>query len=816
MKQKFDITGMTCSACAAHVEKAAKAVPGVSQAAVSLMANSMTVEGNFDAAAIQAAVKKAGYGARAAGQKDTPAPQADEQQGMKTRLIASVCLLIPLMYIAMGSMLGLPLPGFMLGHENAITFVLSQFLLTLPIVYINRAYYEKGFKALLRRAPNMDSLIAIGSSAALVYGLYALFAIGYGLGHGDMAMVEKYHMDLYFESAGTILTLITVGKYLESKSKGKTSQAIERLMRLAPDTATVLMDGTEKEVPLSDVHINDLVVVRPGQRVPVDGVVVEGGSAVDESALTGESMPVDKHVGDRAMTATVSLSGRLVIRADQVGQDTTLSKIIQLVGDAAASKAPIARLADQISGIFVPVVMGIALLTTVIWLLAGQEFSFALTSGIAVLVISCPCALGLATPVALMVGTGKGAEHGVLFKSAEAIETAQRVTTVVLDKTGTLTEGKPQVTDILPVEVSETELLKLALALEQGSEHPLARAILQKAEGLAAPSVQDFSALPGLGVYASVDGAACYAGNLALMQEKQVNMMNAPDAAALAEAGKTPLYFAQNGQLVGVIAVADVLKSTSPGAVKALQVMGKQVVMLTGDNQKTARAVSKAAGIDLVIADVLPADKESAIADLQITGAQVAMVGDGINDAPALARAQVGIAIGAGSDIAIDAADIVLMRSDLNDAVTALQLSKAVLRNIKQNLFWAFFYNIIGIPVAAGALYTAFGIKLDPMLAAAAMSLSSVCVVTNALRLRFFKPAGQEKQKTTTRVMRIEGMSCEHCVRSVTEALTAVGASSVRVSLEKKTAEITLPHPVDDAVLMEAVRAEDFEPQGFL
>lgn len=755
VKHTYDINGMSCSSCSANIEKTVGKLEGVNDVSVNLLANSMKVDFNktkITDETIIKAVTDIGFGAslveKNIRQKKVIQKQTntidDELKNMKNRLIVSGVFLVVLMYISMGHMIGLPLPSWLSGMENMLIFAFLQFLLTLPIVYVNRKYYIVGFKALFRRSPNMDSLIAIGSTAAMAYGIYAIFRIGYGFGHGDMDLVHAFSMDLYFESAATILTLITLGKYLETRSKGKTSEAISKLMDLAPKTALVLKEGKEVEVPVEDIEVGDIVIVKPGQSIPVDGVVIEGNSSVDQSALTGESIPVEKTVGDKVIAATTNKSGAFKIETQKTGDDTTLAQIIQLVEDASSSKAPIAKMADKISGVFVPIVIGIAILATVIWLLVGQPFEFALSIGIAVLVISCPCALGLATPVAIMVGTGKGAENGILIKSAEALEIAHTVNTVVLDKTGTITEGKPKVTDILPLgSIDETTLLTIAAALEKPSEHPLADAIVEESQkrNLPLKSVEDFNAIHGKGIIGFIDNKKYYAGNLALMKAYNIPVEDYQKSSDdLADNGKTPLYFANESALIGIIAVADVVKPTSIEAINELKHMGINVVMLTGDNEKTAKAIQKEIGINTVIADVFPQDKESEIRKLQDKGNITAMVGDGINDAPALVRADVGIAIGAGTDIAIESADIVLMKSNLMDAVTAIQLSKSVIRNIKQNLFWAFFYNVIGIPLAAGIFYTLLGWKLNPMFAAAAMSLSSVFVVTNALRLKTFKP----------------------------------------------------------------------------
>lgn len=754
MNQKFSVTGMTCSACSAAVEKSVKNVQGVSSVVVNLLGNSMLVDYDGEAASqntIINAVENAGYhaavfvkGNEAKSSETAENKVQSELKEMKQRIIISVCFLIPLLYIAMGHMFKFPLPSILHGEKNTITFAFLQFLLTLPIVYVNRKYYQVGFKTLFKGHPNMDSLIAIGSGAAICYGIFAIFRIGYGLGHMDMDVVMSYSMDLYFESAATILTLITLGKFLEARSKGKTSEAISKLMDLSPKTAVVIREGKEEEIPIEEVAIGDILAVRPGQSIPVDGVIIEGSTAVDQSALTGESIPVEKSAGDKVIGATINKTGYFQFRAEKVGDDTTLSQIIQLVEDANSSKAPIAKLADKISGVFVPVVITIAVLATVVWLLTGAPFEFALSIGIAVLVISCPCALGLATPVAIMVGTGKGASNGILIKSAEALEIAHKVNTVILDKTGTITEGKPRVTDILTAEgVSEEELLRTAATIEKPSEHPLAEAILEKAKEMAVEplAVTEFKAVSGRGIIAKDQNETYYSGNLFMMEEQGIDTAKLlKKAEALSEDGKTPLFFAKGGKFLGLIAVADVVKPTSVTAIKEWKSLGIDVVMLTGDNKKTAEAIRKQLQIDKVIAEVLPQDKESEVRKLQQAGKKVAMIGDGINDAPALARADVGIAIGAGTDIAIESADIVLMKSNLMDAVTAIALSKATIRNIKENLFWAFFYNTIGIPLAAGVFYSILEWKLNPMFAAAAMSLSSVCVVTNALRLRFFKP----------------------------------------------------------------------------
>lgn len=754
MNQKFSVTGMTCSACSANVEKSVKKLDGVQSINVNLLTNSMTVDYDditLDSSTIISAVEKAGYGAKlyARGaentkEKEKENPVETEQKEMKHRILISFGFLIPLMYVSMGHMMHLPMPEWIMGAENAITYAFLQLLLTVPILYVNRKYYQIGFKTLVHGSPNMDSLIAIGSGAAVLYGIFAIFRIGYGLGHGDMDMVMKYMHDLYFESGATILTLITLGKYLEARSKGKTSEAITKLLDLAPKTASVLREDKEVEIPVEEVVLNDIILVRPGQSIPVDGVIIEGSSAVDQSALTGESIPVEKQIGDQVIAATINKTGFFKFKAEKVGDDTTLAQIIQLVEDASSSKAPIAKLADKISGIFVPVVIIIAIFATIVWLLLGYPFEFALSIGIAILVISCPCALGLATPVAIMVGTGKGASNGILIKSAEALETLHTIQTVVLDKTGTITEGKPKVTDIITMHgISEEDLIGIAASMEKQSEHPLAEAIVEKAmeTGIVLRQVDNFNAIAGKGIVSVMDGKEYKAGNLALMNHFGISIgQYEKEADSFAEEGKTPLFFAVDNSLIGIIAVADVVKPTSQEAILQLKAMEIDVVMLTGDNKKTAEAIRKQLNMDRVVAEVLPQDKEREVRNIQESGRRVAMIGDGINDAPALARADVGIAIGAGTDVAIESADIVLMKSDLLDAVTAIQLSKATIKNIKENLFWAFFYNTLGIPIAAGVFYLSFGFKLNPMFGAAAMSLSSVFVVSNALRLRFFKP----------------------------------------------------------------------------
>lgn len=820
---------MTCSACSAHVERAVNRLNGVRAVSVNLLGGSMMVEwqGELTADEILTAVREAGYGAALptpeGRSSPTVSPLEDDMQEMKRRLISSFVFLIPLFYLSMGHMMGWPIPHFFHGTQNALLYALTLFLLTLPILLINQKYFRVGFKTLWHRAPNMDSLIAVGAGAAVVYGVAALYLIGWGLGHGDTALVERYTMDLYFESAGMIVTLITVGKYLEARSKGKTGEAIARLMDLTPKTATLLRDGVEVEVPVEQVQRDDLILVRPGASVPVDGVVVEGASSVDESALTGESIPVDKWVGDTVISASINRSGVLTLRATRVGEDTTLAQMIRLVDEAASSKAPIARLADRVAGVFVPIVMAISLLTAALWLLTGHPMEMALTSAVAVLVISCPCALGLATPVAIMVGTGKGAEYGILIKSAEGLEHLRSVTTVVLDKTGTITEGRPSVTDVYPLgSVSAEELLCIAASLERPSEHPLGAAIVEEAARRSIPlaPVTNFAALHGKGVRGTIQGASCLAGNAALLADASVSLgQNQMIADQLAAQGKTPLFFVQNGTLIGMIAVADRVKPSSKTAIEGFQRLGLKVMMLTGDNARTAAAIGRELGLTQVISEVLPADKEGHIAALQEAGERVAMVGDGINDAPALVRAEVGLAIGAGTDVAIESADIVLMKSDLMDAVTAVELSRATIRNVKENLFWAFFYNIVCIPLAAGALYPLLHIQLSPMIAGAAMSLSSVCVVTNALRLRLFQPALSSEShftpsntkgvSTMEKIVTIEGMMCQMCRAHAEKALNALPGVTATVDLDSKTARIS--GEVDEGAIRSAIAEAGYQ-----
>ena len=834
MKQ-YNVTGMSCAACSARVEKAVSKVPGVTSCSVSLLTNSMGVEGTASPREIIAAVENAGYGASEKGtsaeQKSTAEAenvlQDRETPVLKRRLIWSVLFLLVLMYFSMGHMMwGWPLPPFY--DDNHVAMGLTQLLLTVIIMVINQKFFISGFKSLWNRAPNMDTLVALGSSAAFAYSTYALFAMTRAQVDMDMDAVMMYMMEFYFESAAMILTLITVGKMLEARSKGKTTDALKSLMKLAPKIAIVMRDGVETEVSVDQVQKGDIFVVRPGENIPVDGEVLEGTSAVNESALTGESIPVDKTAGDSVSAATLNQSGFLRCRATRVGEDTTLSQIIQMVSDAAATKAPIAKIADKVAGVFVPAVITIAVVTTIVWLLLGQTVGFALARGISVLVISCPCALGLATPVAIMVGNGMGAKNGILFKTAASLEAAGKTEIVALDKTGTITQGEPKVTDIIPsAGVSGDELLRLAYALEQKSEHPLARAILQTAQErqIAAAEVTDFQALPGNGLTARWDGAVLSGGNLNFIRtQAEVPAESKAQAEQLAEQGKTPLFFSRDGKLAGIIAVADVIKEDSPQAVRELQNMGIHVVMLTGDNERTAKAIGAQAGVDEVIAGVLPDGKESVIRSLKQKG-KVAMVGDGINDAPALTRADIGIAIGAGADVAIDAADVVLMKSRLSDVPAAIRLSRATLRNIHQNLFWAFFYNTIGIPLAAG-VFIPLGLTLNPMFGAAAMSLSSFCVVSNALRLNLFdlrnaskdkkiKVKHKEEAKVMEKTLNIEGMMCGHCEATVKKALEALdGVEQAVVSHEAGTAVVTLKADVADTVLKKAVEDKDYTVTG--
>ena len=833
MKLKFNVTGMTCAACSARVEKVTNAVAGVEKAEVNLLAGTMQVEAAEDVtAAIIQAVTKAGYGASVPGeqkaaQKEEKNPQEDAMKEMKKRIIGSSICLIVLMYFTMGHMVGLSAPHWYHGLENALVAALLQFFLTLPPVYLNRVYYTRGLKALWNKAPNMDSLIAVGSLASLIYGVAALFRMAWGMGHGDWEIVKMYSENLYFESAAMILTLITLGKFLETRAKGRTGDAIRALMDLSPKTAIVIRGSEEAEIPVEEVRVGDIVVVRSGGSIPVDGTVIEGRASVDQSALTGESVPVEKVPGDSVAAATINTEGFLKFRADKVGEDTTLAQVIRMVEEAGGSKAPIARLADKIAGVFVPVVMTISALTFVIWMLMGYGLEFSLNCAISVLVISCPCALGLATPVAIMVGTGRGAQMGVLFKNAEALENLHHIDTVVLDKTGTLTTGKPEVTDILPGKADAAKLMRIAASLESKSEHPFAKAILRKMGNTPYPDAADFETLPGRGVAGRVDGVRCYGGNGRLMQELGVAVPELPELAA---EGKTPLHFAnEKGEYLGTIAAADVLKADSMAAVAAMQKLHLDVVMLTGDNEATAKSIAAKAGITHVISDVLPTDKAGAVKKLQESGHRVLMVGDGINDAPALVTADVGMAIGAGTDIAMESADIVLMNSSLAAVSGAIELSKATIKNIRQNLFWAFFYNTLGIPLAAGLLYLPFGLQLSPMIGAAAMSMSSVFVVTNALRLRLFKPkaeavvtcacdaASEERvipeapaEQLPELVIYVNGMMCSHCTASVEKACMGVpGTTKAVADLEQKLVTVTGTASYED--LKNAIIAEDYE-----
>jgi hypothetical protein len=865
MQEKYNVTGMTCSACQARVQKSVSHLTGVQDCNVNLLKNSMVVtydDQTVSSGQIIAAVEKAGYGAslqqakssKAAAQSVSPVDtEKKEYETMKRRVIWSFIFTIPLFYISMGHMMGWPLLGFFLGTKNSMIYALTLFLLVLPVAIINNKYYRMGFKTLFHGSPNMDALIALGSGASLAYGVYALYKIAWGFGYGDLAMVNQFTHDLYFEGAGTILTLITLGKFFEARAKGRTSDAINKLMDLAPKKATVVRNGVETVIPAEEVEKGDILIVKAGESVPVDGVLLEGTGSLDESAITGESIPVDKQAGDKVIGATINQSGYFRMRADKVGDETALSQIIKLVDEATSSKAPIAKLADKVAGIFVPIVIGIALLAMVVWLICGANFEFAMTIAVSILVVSCPCALGLATPTAIMVGTGRGASNGILIKSAEALETAHGVNVVVMDKTGTITQGKPVVTDLVCHSgVTENQLLQIAASLEKLSEHPLARAIVAEAEKRNTQflPVEQFEQIPGKGIKGSIEGITCLAGNQKLLNEEGLHdQVLEQFQDQMADQGKTPLFFAAAGKLIGMVAVADVVKPSSKQAIADLQAMGIEVVMLTGDHKKTAEAIRKQVGVDRVVAEVLPRDKEQEVRKLQESGKKVAMVGDGINDAPALARADVGIAIGAGTDVAMASADIVLVRSDLLDVAGAIELSKATICNIKENLFWAFFYNIIGIPIAAGCWYTAFHLKMNPMVAALAMSFSSVFVVSNALRLRFFKPkhgsaisasAAESVAPVTVSVsaeaplpepsakqatinqsnggitmkkeLMIEGMMCQNCVKHVTHALENIpSAADVQVSLEDKKATINVPESVTNEALKEAVAKAGYE-----
>lgn len=858
MKEKFEVTGMTCSACSATVEKHIKKLEGVDSVNVNLLGNSMIVsfdEKKLNEDKIIETVKNAGYSASLPSTKPTTDNNDSslrsenlvekELKEMKTRLILSILFTVPLFYLSMGHMFNWPLPKFFLDHKNALAFAFTQFLLCIPVVYVNMKFFKIGFKSLFKGSPNMDSLIAIGSSAALAYSIASIYKVGYSLGQNNIHMAHTNSMDLYFESAAMILALITLGKFMETNAKGKTSEAITKLINLRPKTALVKRDGIETEIPIENVIKGDIVIVKPGQTIPVDGIITKGSSSVDESAITGESIPVEKQEGSKVVGASINKSGYFEFEALQVGDDTTLSQIIRLIEEASSSKAPIAKLADKISGVFVPIVITIAVLSTLIWLMLGHTFQFSLSIGIAVLVISCPCALGLATPTAIMVGTGKGAQSGILIKSAEILETAHKIDTIVLDKTGTITEGKPKVTDIIfnkdisSSEMNEKNLLKIAASIEKLSEHPLADAILKDAKNknIDLYDVKDFKTIQGQGLKASMNNTVILAGNLKLMREnniltksKNINFEEIADSLALE--GKTPLYFSDSEKVIGLIAVADVIKSSSKRAIAELQSMGMDVIMLTGDNKKTALAIQNQLNIKNAIAEVLPQDKESHVRKLQDMGKKVAMVGDGINDAPALARADVGVAIGAGTDIAIESADIILVKNDLLDVATMVQLSNSVIRNIRENLFWALIYNVIGIPLAAGVFYSFLGWKLNPMFAAAAMSLSSVCVVSNALRLKFFKPhfktidtekniVFNDKNKVTLeiinedlkekgdlkmeKIMKIDGMMCAHCSSRVEKVLNEIDGVTATVNLQEKTATLSLSKDVDNEILTKAI-----------
>lgn len=867
-KEQFTITGMTCSACSARVEKAVAKVDGTKDVSVNLLTNSMQLEYDEQKTSVPAIIKAvvdAGYGASVKGKQAAAkaAPQEDPVKKsiaeMKHRLVWSIAFLLPTMYISMHGLFeklfGLPVPQIVSevfdGPQNAIVFAFSQFLLVLPIMYLNRRYYIAGFRNLFRGAPNMDSLVGMGSMAAALFGAFAIFRMGWGFGHGDMALVQEYSTNLYFESAGMIVTLITVGKYLEARAKGQTSKALEKLMDLAPKQACVVRGGVEQVIPAEELVAGDEVIVRPGERIPADGTVLAGTTSIDESAITGEPIPVEKQAGDKVTSATINKQGFIHFRAERVGEDTTISQIIRLVDEASASKAPIARMADKIAGVFVPAVIAIAVLAGAAWLAMGASVEFAFSIAICILVISCPCSLGLATPVAIMVGTGKGAENGILIKSGEALEVAQSVDTVVMDKTGTITEGRPEVTVIVTADgVAEQQLLSLAAGLEQGSEHPLAEAVMTaaKAKGIAPQAMTDFRALFGRGVEAKADGHAYAAGNAKLMEEKGIDLSPYEDKLAVfADDGCTPLIFAEDDRVIGILAAADVEKATSREAIARFHEMGIEVVMLTGDNARTAEAIRRRMDIPKVIAGVLPENKAEHIKKLQAEGHRVAMIGDGINDAPALAQADLGMAIGAGTDVAIESADAVLMKSDLLDAVSAIRLSKAVLKNIKENLFWALIYNVICIPLAAGILYPAFGIKLSPVIGAAAMSLSSVCVVMNALRLRFFKPdhgaeisaeqtaaavssdrkdheaadsaAAQPVQEKEAirmeKTLKIEGMMCAHCQKHVHDALAKMdGVTDVTVDLEGGKADVKATHDIPEADFRKVIEDAGYELVG--
>ena len=847
IKEKYNITGMSCAACSAKVEKTVSKLVGMDKASVNLLTNSMQVEYDekkLSSKDIIKSVVDAGYGASLAGdtkekakEKSIKKTNDDAISSMKFRLKVSVIFLLILMYFSMGSMIGLPLPIGLSGEGNPVGFALTQLLLVLPVMYVNRKYYISGFKSLSHFSPNMDTLIAVGSIAAFIYGVIAIYIMGYALNNNDINIVTEYRKNLYFESVSMILTLITLGKFFETGSKARTTDAISKLIDLSPKRANVIRDGVEENILTEDVRVGDIVVIRPGESIPVDGIIIEGSTSVDESAITGESIPVQKYKGDKLIGATINKNGSVKIKASEVGEDTAISRIIALVEEASSSKAPIAKMADKVAGVFVPVVMGIALVTFIVWLVLGYDFSFALNRAIAVLVISCPCSLGLATPVAIMVGTGKGAENGILIKSADALETTHSIDTVVLDKTGTVTKGKPVVTDIIGFDIDENEFLKLAASVESASEHPLAEAIVEKAKekNLAISLPKDFTAQSGRGIRADIDGKKIVAGNEQAIKETVGNDTGFDTVFdkgnELASQGKTPMYFMADNKLIGIIAVADTIKDDSKEAIEALKARDIDVVLLTGDHKNTATAIAKQAGINKVIAEVLPTDKEEHVRKLMEAGHKVAMVGDGINDSPALARADVGIAIGAGTDVAIESADIVLMHSSLKDVATAIDLSKAVIRNIKQNLFWAFFYNSVGIPLAAGVFYLSLGWKLSPMFGAAAMGMSSVCVVSNALRLRGFKPKNiknnksgndeivliennekKKEEKIMTTVINVNGMMCEHCKATVEKVTKAVeGVSNSTVNLDAKNVTIEYADGTDLDKVKKAITDAGYE-----
>ena len=821
MKEKYNITGMTCSACSAHVTKAVSKVNGVKNVNVNLLSNNMVVEydDTVSSSDIISAVTEAGYGAEVENNKVNTKqlqklPYDTELENMRKRLIVSFIFFIPVMYLSMGSMAGLPQLSFFKHYEGSFNYAFTLFLLTIPVLIVNRKFFINGFKALINKAPNMDSLVALGSSAAVVYGIFAIYKIGYGYAYQEASVVMKYSHDLYFESAVTILTLITLGKYLETKSKRRTRDAVEKLISLTPKTAVVEKDGKEITVAYDDIREGDIIVVKPGGIIACDGIIISGAASIDESAITGESMPVEKKQGDKVISATINKTGHIKFKALKVGSDTTLSQIISLVEEAANSKAPISKLADKISGIFVPVVIIIALISGIFWLYMGESYEFALSIAISVLVISCPCALGLATPVAIMVGTGKGAENGILIKSAESLEMAHNIKAVALDKTGTITEGKMKVVNIQSFKYSQNELLQLAYSMEVKSEHPISKAVVEKAEELNCRllNIDNFISYSGLGISCVIDNTSYYAGNIKFLSDKNIDISKISNM-ILPNKAAAPVYIAENNEVIGIIYVADTIKETSIEAVKGFKELGIDVYMLTGDNKETAEYIAHQAGIDNIYAELLPQDKERIIKEIQNKGIKTAMVGDGINDAPALMRSDLGIAIGAGTDVAVESADIVLIKNNLLDALTAVKLSHATIKNIKTNLFWAFFYNIIGIPVAAGIFYTSFGVTLNPMIAAAAMSFSSIFVVTNALRLKFFKAEKYSKgDKLMKVIVNVNGMNCNHCKMAVEKALNTVdGVVSAEVNLEAKNASVTLSKEVADSDLMNVINEAGFE-----